>query len=165
MKQLGAVSLFVAAFFFCSVSFVYAADAAPDFTLADLGGKKVSLSSLKGKVVLLNFWATWCAPCRAEMPALNKLYLDLKEKGLVVLAVSVDDAEKTVSAYMKQKKFSFPVLMDADKEVAFDSYGVTGLPTTVLIDRKGLLVETIVGERDWHEPQMKEKILRLLDTK
>lgn len=167
MRRLSAkaVPLFIAAFFLCSTPLGYAESAAPapDFTLADLGGKKVSLSSFKGTVVLLNFWATWCGPCRAEMPALNKLYLDLRDKGLAVLAVSVDDSEKSVRAFMKQRKFSFPVLMDTEKEVSFDSYAVMGLPTTVLVDKKGMIAETIIGEREWDSPQMKEKILRLLE--
>ncbi|MFZ5997707.1 MAG: peroxiredoxin family protein [Nitrospirota bacterium] len=135
---------------------------APDFTLTDISGKKISLSELKGKVVLLNFWATWCGPCKAEMPALNKLYLELKEKGFVILAVSLDTAEKPVKSFIAEKKLAFPVLMDSDKELSFDKYAVMGLPTTFLIDKKGIIVERILGDREWDAPQMKDKILKLL---
>lgn len=170
MRQFGAiaVSLFIAIAIFCSISLVYAANPgspAPDFTLTDISGKKVSLSELKGKVVLLNFWATWCGPCRAEMPGLNKLYQELREKGLVVLAISVDASDKPVKEFMKDKKFSFPVLLDTDKEVSFDDYAVMGLPTTIIIDRKGLIAEKVLGEREWDTPQMKEKITKLLMAK
>jgi len=139
-----------------------AQDAAHGFTLPDINGKKVSLSEFKGKVVILNFWATWCGPCRAEMPSLNKLYIALKDKGLAVIAISVDTSEKTVRPFIKEQKLSFPVLMDKDKAVSFDEYGIFGLPTTFLIDRNGMIVEKIPGEREWDTPQMKGKIIGLL---
>lgn len=167
MKQfrLLAASLFFAAFILCSAAFVSAANPgspAPDFTLTDITGKKISLSELKGKVVLLNFWATWCGPCKAEMPALNRLYLELKDKGFVILAVSLDTAEKPVKSFIAEKKLAFPVLMDSDKELSFDLYAVMGLPTTFIIDKKGIIVERILGDREWDAPQMKDKILKLL---
>ncbi|MBZ0155874.1 MAG: TlpA family protein disulfide reductase [Alphaproteobacteria bacterium] len=136
--------------------------AAPDFTLPDISGKKISLSEGKGKVVLLNFWATWCGPCRAEMPSLVNLYRELREKGLVVLAVSVDTTVKPVQVFAAEKSLPFPVLLDTDKEVYFDKYAVFGLPTSFLIDRKGMIVEKIMGETVWDSPSMKEKILTLL---
>lgn len=135
---------------------------APDFTLNDINGEKVNLSEFRGKVVLLNFWATWCGPCRAEMPSLNNLYNEFKDKGLVVLAVSVDTSEKPVRSFIKDLKLSFPVLMDKNKAVSFDEYGVFGLPTTFLINKNGMITEKIMGEREWDSPQMKEKISRLL---
>ncbi|MEW6116437.1 MAG: TlpA disulfide reductase family protein [Nitrospirota bacterium] len=167
MKQfrLLAASLFFAAFILCSASFVSAANPgspAPAFTLTDISGKKISLSELKGKVVLLNFWATWCGPCKAEMPALNRLYIELKDKGFVILAVSLDTAEKPVKSFIAEKKLAFPVLMDSDKELSFDLYAVMGLPTTFIIDKKGIIVERILGDREWDAPQMKDKILKLL---
>ncbi|MEW6739417.1 MAG: peroxiredoxin family protein [Nitrospirota bacterium] len=138
---------------------------APDFTLNDINGKKVNLSEFRGKAVLLNFWATWCGPCRAEMPSLNNLYNEYKDKGLVVLAVSVDASEKPVKSFARELKLTFPVLMDKDKAVSFDEYAVLGLPTTFLIDRNGVVIEKIMGEREWDSPQMKEKILKLLGGK
>lgn len=138
---------------------------APDFTLLDLNGKKVSLAEYRGKAVVLNFWATTCGPCKAEMPSLNSLYLEFRNKGLSVVAVSVDTSEKPVRAFISEKNLAFTVLMDKDKEVFFDSYAVMGLPTTFLIDRSGAIVEKIIGERDWDSPQMREKIRRLLTGK
>ncbi len=136
--------------------------AAPDFTLTDLHGKKVSLSGFRGKVVILNFWATWCGPCEAEMPSLNNLYREFKSKGLVVIAISVDQSETSVLSFIAEKKLAFPVLLDKNKEVYFDSYAVMGLPTTFIIDRSGVLVEKIMGEQEWYSPETKEKILNLL---
>ncbi|MCL5978674.1 MAG: TlpA family protein disulfide reductase [Nitrospirae bacterium] len=139
--------------------------AATDFTLPDINGKKVSLSEFKGKVVILNFWATWCGPCRAEMPSLNKLYIEFKDKGLAVIAVSVDTSENPVKSFIKKHNLSFPVLMDKNKEVSFDEYGVLGLPTTFIIDKNGIIAEKILGEREWDAPDMKGKIIRLLGGK
>ncbi|HCL82301.1 MAG TPA: hypothetical protein DHW81_08890 [Nitrospiraceae bacterium] len=135
---------------------------ASDFTLPDVNGKKISLSEFKGKVVILNFWATWCGPCRAEMPSLNKLYLEFKDKGLAVIAVSVDTSEKPVKSFIKKHNLSFPVLMDKNKAVSFDEYGVLGLPTTFIIYKNGFIAEKIIGEREWNSPRIKEKIIRLL---
>ncbi|BCB95138.1 thiol:disulfide interchange protein [Dissulfurispira thermophila] len=138
---------------------------APDFALNDITGKKVKLSEFRGRVILLNFWATWCGPCKAEMPSLNNLYNEFKDKGFVVLAVSVDTSEKSVKSFIKDNKLSFPVLMDKNKAVSFDDYGVLGLPTTFLIDKNGGIVEKIMGEREWDSPQIKERILKLIGGK
>ncbi|MCK9420696.1 MAG: redoxin domain-containing protein [Nitrospirae bacterium] len=131
---------------------------APEFSLNDLSGNKVNLSDYKGKVILINFWATFCVPCKAEMPSLNNLFLAFKNNGLIVLAISTDDSEKPVQSFIKEKAIAFPVLMDKDQEVYFDLYGVLGLPTSFLIDRDGIIREKIRGERVWDAPDMKEKI-------
>ncbi|MFN3479675.1 MAG: TlpA family protein disulfide reductase [Thermodesulfovibrionales bacterium] len=136
---------------------------APVFELKDLEGKKVSLTDFKGKVILLNFWATWCAPCKAEMPSLENLYRSLKDKGLVVIGVSVDNSEKTVHSFIEEKGITFPILLDKGKEVSFDDYGVIGLPVTFLIDKKGIIVDKVFGERQWDSEEVKEKIKRLLE--
>lgn len=149
----------------CFSSPAFSGEKAADFTLPDINGKKVSFSEFKGKVVVLNFWATWCGPCRAEMPSLNNLYNEYKDKGLVVLAVSVDASEKPVKSFARELKLTFPVLMDKDKAVSFDEYAALGLPTTFLIDKNGIVIEKIMGEREWDSPQMKEKILKLLGGK
>ncbi len=135
---------------------------APDFTLNDVLGNKVSLSSFRGRVTILNFWATWCGPCKAEMPSLNNLYLEFRNRGLAVVAVSIDTTEKPVLSYISQTKPAFPILMDKNKEVYFDDYAGMGLPETFIIDRKGMLIEKIMGEQEWDSPKMKEKILDLL---
>lgn len=136
---------------------------APVFQLEDLNGKTVSLKEFRGKVIVLNFWATWCAPCRAEMPSLENLYRNLKDKGLVIIGVSVDSSEKTVQSFVKERGITFPILLDKRKEVSFDDYGVIGLPVTFLIDKKGIIVDKVFGERQWDSEEVKEKIKRLLE--
>jgi peroxiredoxin len=134
---------------------------APDFTLNDICGKKVTLSQFRGKVVILNFWSIWCGPCLAEMLSLNKLYLELKDKGLVVLAVAEDPAEKPVRSYINEKGLVFSVLMDKERKVYF-KYSLYGIPVSFLIDKKGVIVEKFIGKRDWNSPQMKGKISNIL---
>ena len=134
---------------------------APDFTLKDLNGKTVSLSAFKGKVVLLNFWATWCPPCRAEMPALNKLSNALKPRGLEVIAVSTDRSINDIKGFLENHRVDFPILFDTDRSAA-KQYRVFSMPTTFLIDRNGMIVEKFYGEYDWTEPETKGKIEKLL---
>ena len=169
MVKISHLALIIAlAFSISAVSLSFAekpAAPAPDFTLTDIAGKKTSLAEFRGKVVLLNFWATWCGPCRAEMPSLNKLYLDLRDRGFVVLAVSIDTSDKPVKSFVAEKRLAFPVLMDKDKEVSFDLYGAMGMPTSFLIDKNGVITEKIMGEMEWDSPKMKEKILKLLGGK
>jgi len=137
---------------------------APDFSLSDMNGKKVTLSEYKGKVVILNFWATFCGPCKEEMPSLNNLFLAFKKDGLVVLAISTDDSEKPVQSFIKAKSIAFPVLIDKDQQVFFDRYTVLGLPTTFIIDRDGIIRDKILGDRPWDGPEIKAKIGSLLST-
>ena len=113
--------------------------------------------------MLLNFWATWCGPCKAEMPSLDALYKSLKDKGFVVLAISVDASERPVRSFISDNGITFQALMDSDKEVSFDLFGVIGLPTSYLIDKNGVVVEKFMGEREWDSPNMKNKILKLLN--
>lgn len=138
---------------------------APSFELADVNGEKVALSDYRGKVILIHFWATFCGPCKAEMPSLNNLFLAFNNDGLTVLAISVDPSEKHIRSFLKDKAVAFPVLMDKEQEVYFDQYGVLGLPTSFLIDRQGIIREKIRGERVWDAPDMKEKIEMLLTKK
>jgi len=124
---------------------------APDFTLPTLSGESIRLSDLRGKVVLLNFWATWCIPCRTEMPTIEELYQHYKDRGLEVLAVNLDVLSiGGVEAFMKEVTVTFRVVMDPSWSTA-RAYRVVGLPTSYLIDRAGNVVVREVGERDWKD--------------
>src|SRR6266704_642249 len=117
---------------------------APEIVLKDLQGRDVKLSDLRGKVVLVNFWATWCKPCKEEMPAMQASYDKLRDKGFVVLAVNeLEDVEK-VAEHIRTHRHTFLVVMDHDNRVA-NQYGVVGLPASFLIDRQGLVREHIFG--------------------
>ena len=118
--------------------------AAADFTLADLDGRSQSLSQYRGKVVLLNFWATWCKPCTTEMPAMQAVYDRLRDRGFVVLAVNELEEDAKVREHMKTYGHTFPVLMDRQNRVA-NMYGVFGLPVSVFIDEQGLVQEYVKG--------------------
>jgi peroxiredoxin len=117
---------------------------AEDFRLVDLEGKSQSLSQYRGKVVLVNFWATWCKPCTTEMPAMQATYDKLRDKGFVVLAINELEDDAKVREHIKQHGHTFPVLMDRDNKVA-NQFGVFGLPVSVFIDEKGVVQEYIKG--------------------
>ena len=122
---------------------------APDFTFPGPDGKKISLSDYRGKLVLLNVWATWCAPCVAEMPSMEKLYRELKGEDFELVAVSIDETgAEAVTPFMKNHKLSFPVLLDTRGDIK-SLYQVTGIPESFIIDKNGMIVEKIVGPRDW----------------
>ncbi len=135
---------------------------APEFTIKDISGKEVSLSSFFGNPILLNFWATWCPYCREERPRLNALSSEYKEKGLVIIAVSTDRSIKTVQEYLKKIPSEFVVLYDNNKEAA-GSYGVYALPTSFLIDRKGIVKHKFMGLRRWTGSESKQLIDKLLE--
>lgn len=109
---------------------------APDFTLTSLNGEPVSLSDYAGQVILVNLWATWCPPCKAEMPAINAFYEEYKGDGFVVLAVNSQEDVAIVQQFITEQGFSFPVVLDSRGEV-MNQYQVRGLPTTFIIDRSG----------------------------
>lgn len=135
---------------------------APDFSLASLDdGAPVTLSSLAGRVVLLNFWATWCKPCEEEMPAMERLYKSLQGEPFELLAVSVDDEAATVQAFQERLGLSFPILLDPEKH-ASEEYQSFRFPESYLIDREGILVARYIGPREWDAPEYRERIRRLL---
>ena len=117
---------------------------AEDFHLTDLEGKSQSLSQYRGKIVLVNFWATWCKPCTTEMPAMQTTYDKLKNKGFVVLAINELEDDVKVREHIKQYGHTFPVLMDHDNKIA-NQFGVFGLPVSVFIDQEGRVQEYIKG--------------------
>jgi len=135
---------------------------APDFTLADLNGRRMRLEDLRGKVVFLNFWATWCPPCILEMPTMEKLHQEFGGKGLVILAVNFRENPEQVKAFLKQHQLTFTTLLDPKGKV-FELYQAWSLPTTTIVNKKGQAVGRVIGYRDWHKPEMKEFFRRLLD--
>jgi peroxiredoxin len=123
--------------------------AAPDFTFPALDGQMVSLSDHRGKVVLVNIWATWCPPCRQEMPSMQKLYEKFRSDKFEILAVSIDSAgREAVVPFMREMNLTFPALLDPNENIK-RLYGITGIPESFIIDKKGIVVEKIVGPIDW----------------
>lgn len=126
--------------------------AAVDFTLPDLSGTPVTLSDLRGKIVFLNLWATWCAPCRAEMPSMQALYERFKGRDFTMIAVSEDTNAEDVAAFAKELKLTFPILLDTSNRLP-GRFGVTGYPETFIIDRDGRVIEHFVGPENWMSPR------------
>lgn len=121
--------------------------AAANFSLTTTDGDTVRLADLRGKVVLLNFWATWCPPCKAEMPDLNTLHETYgAEQDFVVLAVNIEERPAVVSAFAQQYKLSFPLLLDTEGTVSSQTYSVRSLPTSIVIDRNGVVRDRWVGQ-------------------
>jgi peroxiredoxin len=126
---------------------------APDFAVTDLRGHAVRLSAFRGRVVLLNLWTTWCAPCREEMPSMERLWTRLRAQDFQLLAVSQDeDGRKAVEPFVQELGLTFPVLLDPERQVG-ERYGVWGYPETFVIDRNGYVVERVIGPRDWSTPE------------
>jgi peroxiredoxin len=122
---------------------------AKDFKVPALDGSRLRLADLKGKVVFLNLWATWCGPCKEEMPAMERLWQRYKDHGLVVIALSMDSGgAKTVRAYVEHSKYTYPVGLDPKMEVA-QLYGARSVPSTFIIDRSGMVRAIALGPRDW----------------
>ena len=140
---------------------VLTAQSAPDFTLESLDGKRISLSDYKGKVVLVNIWATWCPPCVRETPRLVRVYNDYQDQGFVLLGINTtyQDKRDLVARFVQEQGMSYPVLLDLDGQVGA-TYGGRLMPTSYLIDRNGKIVVTKVGEVD--EAQLREQISALL---
>ncbi len=136
---------------------------APEFALPLSGGGEVSLASLRGKVVFVNFWATWCTPCRLEAPSLQRLYNTLRADGFEVLGVSIDtaDAGEAVGRFKRDFSLSFPIPLDPTKTV-YKSYGASGVPETFLVDPDGKLLERFVGPQNWDDPRYVREIRRAL---
>jgi len=132
------------------------------FNLKDLNGVEISLSSFKGKVILVNFWATWCGPCKNEMPSLNKLYNTYRDKGLTVIGISIDRSAEAVRNFMKKIPLDLPVLLDGNLIIS-KKYKVFAYPTTFLIDRDGILREKFIGEEDWSDTELNTLIKRYLN--
>jgi cytochrome c biogenesis protein CcmG/thiol:disulfide interchange protein DsbE len=132
--------------------------AAPDFQLSDAGGKEIRLSELKGKVVLVNFWATWCHGCQLEIPWYIEFQKTYKERGLVVVGISMDeDGWKSVNPWIKEKKVNYPIVIGND--ALGKQFGLDSMPLTVLVDRGGKIAETHSGVVDKEDTEKKIRML------
>lgn len=128
-------------------------ECAPNFSLQSVDGKTYSLSQFKGKVVLLNFWATWCKPCIVEMPSMQKAYLQLKKNNIEILAVSIDTSEKEIKQFLDnqlQEHLKFPIFFDSGKVVSA-KYGTFQVPETFIIDKTGKITDKVIGIREWDD--------------
>jgi peroxiredoxin len=136
--------------------------AAPDFELPSLGGQSVRLSDYRGKVVFLNIWASWCPPCRQEMPSMEALYNRLKDRRFKMLAVSLDrGGEEDVRPFIARFGLTFPVLLDPENKT-FKLYGLTGVPETFIVDKKGVVANKIIGPQDWMSKEWLDYFERLI---
>lgn len=136
----------------------------PPLVLSELDGGSFDLAAHRGKVVLVNFWATWCEPCRDEMPALGRLQKKLGGKGFVVLAVNVDEPESRVRKFLEQMPLGFPVLVDPERK-ATKAWNVRILPASFIIDRDGRIRYAAVGELDWDGDAVSARIAALLPAR
>jgi peroxiredoxin len=135
---------------------------APNFTLTDANGETHTLSDYQGKVVIVNFWAVWCAPCRKEMPSMQRAWQEIRNKNALLLAVNWGDDAESVDKFLESidVDLEFPILLGGDKKI-ISEWSVKGLPTTFVIDPKGRLAYRVVGNIEWDDPEILEKVLQL----
>jgi len=134
---------------------------APEFSLSDLSGKQVRFKGFRGQLVFLNFFATWCGPCREEMPGMERLYRAHREKGFVVLAVNLQESAKAIRPFVEGLKLSFPTVMDSDGAVSRE-YGVRALPVSFLVGRDGHILWRAIGGRDWESALSRQYFAKLV---
>ncbi len=137
----------------------------PDFSLEGVNNKTVRLSALKGNVIFLNFWASWCGPCKDEMPSMEALYQRYKERDLVLLAISVDEgSSEPTRKFIQKNRYHFPVLLDPAGKT-LDLFEIDKIPATVIIDKKGRMIGRAIGPRDWSRPEFFSMIDQMLDDR
>ena len=162
MKTLFAVLMMITMMFTAPVMAAEEGAPAPDFTLKSLDGNNIKLNELRGTVVLVNFWASWCGPCRTEMPLLNNLYSEYRDYGFTVVGINLDEERSQAMKLLEKVPVSFPVLFDPDNSTS-ETYGVDAMPTTVLIDRNGVVRHHHRGYKegfmDKYEQQVKSLVL------
>ena len=132
---------------------VVAGDSAPSFSVTTDSGRKVSLNDFGGKVLVLNFWATWCPPCLSELPSLNEMAATLKNNGVVVLGISVDKEKADYDKFLKKVRLNFETAHDPSADISVE-YGTFKYPETYVIDRNGKVLEKFIADRDWMDPQI-----------
>jgi peroxiredoxin len=135
---------------------------APSFSVPDVQGNMHSLSDYQGKVVIVNFWAVWCSPCREEMPSMQRAWEEVRDQDVVLLAINWKDSDSFIDQFLESfpHTLDFPLLKDSDGSVA-GQYGVKGLPATFVVDPQGRLVYRAIGEREWDDPDLLAQILAL----
>ena len=154
------LSLFIAA---CGQGPIAAVgNPAPDFDTVDLQGNVWSLSKLKGKVVFLNFWATWCPPCREEMPSMQRLYAKLPKDKFEMIALFNKDEPAAVKNFIAKLGITIPILSD-EYNFAGTKYGLTGLPETFIVDKQGIIREKIIGAAEWDSPENIEMLMKYIN--
>jgi peroxiredoxin len=135
---------------------------APDFTLMDMEGKTWTLSELKGQVIFVNFWATWCPPCVQEMPSMQNLHTTLPKDQFKMLAVLNNDDPANARAFAEKFGITFPILDDPENLIG-PQYGLTGLPETFIIDKQGIIRETLQGPAEWDSPDAVQMLLQYIN--
>lgn len=133
-----------------------------DFELMNLQGNLEALSDYRGKVVFLNFWATWCGPCQSEMPAMENVYNELKDEGFVILAVDLAEDKDTVAKFISERNLTFPVLLDTSGKIG-GIYEARSIPTTYIIDREGNILGRAVGVRPWEDESFMTLFRQILE--
>jgi len=133
---------------------------APDFELVDSDGAIHRLADYRGKVLIVNFWATWCPPCRAEMPSMERAWAEVKNEGIAMLAINVGEDEDTVFQFTASYPVTFPMLLDLDSSVV-QAWPVKGLPTTFVVDPEGRLAYRAIGGREWDDPALLDLVRAL----
>lgn len=133
----------------------------PNLTFTAMDGRKVSLASFKGKVLFINLWATWCAPCREEMPGMQKLYEQMKGENFEMIAISIDkDGMKAVAPFVKELGLTFPILLDVEQQAA-GPFHITGVPETFLVSPEGIILHHLVGPTNWNRPEIADALRAL----
>ncbi|NOY67498.1 MAG: TlpA family protein disulfide reductase [Gammaproteobacteria bacterium] len=135
---------------------------APDFELKDENDVVYRLSDFRGKVVVINFWATWCPPCRYEMPSLERLWNKVKDNNVILLAINVGEDADTIFGFTGELQLTMPIPMDVNGDV-IKLYPVTGLPTTYIINREGLVTHRAMGSREWDSDSIVKKLLKMAE--
>ena len=138
---------------------------APSFELSTLSGGKIKLTDYRGKVVFLNFWATWCSTCKVEMPSMQRLYDKFKAHGFEMITVSVDKEKELIKSFMDEYKLTFPVLLDPDSKISKKLYKTTGVPETFIIRQDGIIVHKAIGPRDWASDETLQAFQQLVNFK
>lgn len=137
----------------------------PDFCLEGLNGEKVQLKALKGKIIFINFWATWCGPCKEEMPSMETLYQHFKERSFTFLTISLDyGGQELVRKFIENHRYQFPVLLDPSGKT-LDLFEISKIPTTLIIDKSGKMIGRAIGPRNWSSPEFFSLIEQMLQDR